>query len=189
MSARKGRGGRTPGARDAAAGRREAAAGLTPGERSLLGFFGAAWAVSVLHLAGLLPLAGAFALSLYAYYAFAAGAGWLAGNVFVLRRRRGGRQGAGLRGSAGAGRGSADGAAGGERGAGRPAAGRRDVPLLAILYFFGPPSLVYLLRALAPPEHQQAAPLAPLWAFGVYGVFFLVPIVLPPPVRSQGRRR
>lgn len=154
MSARKGRDGRTPGVRDAAAGRREAAAGLTSGERSLLGFFGAAWVVSVLHLAGLLPLAGAFALSLYAYYAFAAGAGWLAGNVFVLRRRRGGGRG-----------------------------------LLLILYFFGPPSLVYLLRALAPPEHQQAAPLAPLWAFGVYGVFFLVPIVFPPPVRSQGRRR
>jgi glycine dehydrogenase len=42
--------------------------------------------------------------------------------------------------------------------------------------------VVYLLRALTPPEHDQAAPLATLWAFGVYGVFFLVPIVIPPPM-------
>jgi hypothetical protein len=136
-------------ARRAAGGRPEAAAGLSPGERSLLGFFGAAWAVSVLHLAGVLPLAAALPLSLYGYYAFAAAAGWVAGNVFVLRRRRTGGRG-----------------------------------LLLDLYLFGPPSLVYLLRALAPPEHQQAAPLAPLWAFGVYGVFFLVPVVLPPPTRK-----
>ena len=136
--------------RRATGGRPEAAAGLRPGERSLLGFFGAAWAVSLLHLVGVLPLAAAVPLSLYGYYAFAAAAGWLAGNVFVLRRRRIGGRG-----------------------------------LLLVLYLFGPPSLVYLLRALAPPEHHQLAPLAPLWAFGVYGVFFLVPIVLPPPVRRR----
>lgn len=134
--------------RRAAAGPPAAAAGLTPGERSLLGFFGAAWAVSLLHLVGVLPLAGALPLSLYGYYAFAAAAGWVAGNVFVLRRRRAGGRG-----------------------------------LLLVLYLFGPPSLVYLLRAVAPPEHHQAAPLAPLWAFGVYGVFFLVPVVFPPPAR------
>jgi hypothetical protein len=137
-------------ARRAADGRLEAAAGLSAGERSLLGFFGAAWAVSVLHLAGVLPLAAALPLSLYGYYAFAAAAGWVAGNVFVLRRRRIGGRG-----------------------------------LLLVLYLFGPPSLVYLLRALAPPEHQQAAPLAALWAFGVYGVFFLVPLVFPPPARRR----
>ena len=134
----------------AAAGGGPAAGGLSPGERSLLGFFGAAWAVSVLHLAGVLPLAPALPLSLYGYYGFAAAAGWVAGNVFVLRRRRIGGRG-----------------------------------LLLVLYLFGPPSLVYLLRALAPPEHHQAAPLAPLWAFGVYGVFFLVPVLLPPPVRRR----
>jgi hypothetical protein len=141
-----------PGKR-AAGGRREAAAGLSPGERSLLGFFGAAWTIALLHLAGLLPLAGSLPISLYFYYAFAACAGWLAGNVFVLRRRRGG-------------------------------ASRQSRRLLTILYLFGPPSLVYLLRSLAPPAHQQAAPLAPLWAFGVYGVFFLVPLVFPPPARK-----
>ena len=125
-----------------------AAAGLTAAERSLLGFFGAAWLVSLAHVVGLLPLAGGLPLSLYGYFAAAATAGWLAGNVFVLRRRRVGE--------------------------------RR---LLVVLYLFGPPSLVYLLRALAPEELRDLAPLAPLWAFGVYGVFFLVPILFPPPVR------
>lgn len=149
MNRRGGRGRRAAASGPASAGGGPAASGLTPGERSLLGFFGAAWAVSILHLAGVLPLAGALPLSLYGYYAFAAAAGWLAGNVFVLRRRRAGGRG-----------------------------------LLLVLYLFGPPSLVYLLRALAPPEHHQAAPLAPLWAFGVYGIFFLVPVVFPPPVRK-----
>jgi hypothetical protein len=123
---------------------------LSSVERSVLGFFGAAWLVSLAHVAGVLPLAGTLPLSLYAYYAVAAILGWLAGNVFVLRRRRAG------------------------------AAPHRR--LLVVLYLFGPPSLLYLLRAVAPPGLRAAAPLAALWAFGVYGVFFLVPIVFPPPV-------
>lgn len=122
---------------------------MSRGERSLLGFFGAAWVVALLHLAGILPLAGRLPLSLYGYYAFAAVTGWLAGNVFVVRRRK--------------------------------AAG--DTWFLVVLYLFGPPSLVYLVDAVAWPALHQAAPLAPLWAFGVYGVFFLVPVLFPPPVR------
>ena len=152
MTAAGGRGG------PAAGGPGAAPAGLSRAELSLLGFFGAAWIVALLHVGGVLPLAGGLPLSLYGYYAFAAVTGWLAGNVYVLRRRR-------LAGRA---------ATGG---------GRRNRRLLGVLYFFGPPSLVYLLRALAPIDHHQAAPLAPLWAFGVYGVFFLVPIAFPPPAR------
>ena len=127
---------------------------MSRGERRLLGFFGAAWVVAILHLAGVLPVAAAVPLSLYGYYAVAASIGWLAGNVFALRRRR----------------------AGGDRW------------LLVVLYLFGPPSVLYLLWALVAPERHQAAPLAPLWAFGVYGVFFLVPIVFPPPARPHPRR-
>jgi hypothetical protein len=116
-------------------------------ERSLLGLFGAAWGLALLYLSGALPLAGAVGLSLYGYYGIAAAGGWLAGNVWVQRRR----------------------------GRPRPLARR-----LLVLYLFGPPAFLFLLRAAAPPALQAAAPLAPLWAFGVYGVFFLVPVTLPP---------
>lgn len=51
---------------------------------------------------------------------------------------------------------------------------------LLIVYLFGPPSLVYLLRALAPAEQIAAAPLVPLWGFCVYGIFFAVPVTLAP---------
>ncbi|HEX2163638.1 MAG TPA: hypothetical protein VHM02_06790 [Thermoanaerobaculia bacterium] len=122
---------------------------MSRGERRLLGFFGAAWVVAVLHFFGVVPLAGALALSLYLYYGVAACLGWLFGNVFVLRRRR----------------------------------AAAEVGPLLVLYLFGPLAAVYLLWALASPARQQAAPLAALWAFGVYGVFFLVPVLFPPPVR------
>ena len=47
-----------------------------------------------------------------------------------------------------------------------------------ISYLCGPPSLLYLLRALAPLDHQRAAPLVPVYAFMVYAIFFLVPVTL-----------
>ncbi len=49
---------------------------------------------------------------------------------------------------------------------------------LLLSYFVGPPSLLFLLRALAPFSVQQAAPLVPIYSFGVYTLFFLVPITL-----------
>lgn len=127
---------------------------MSRGERRLLGFFGAAWVVALLHLFGVVPLAGTLALSLYVYYAVAACLGWFFGNVFVLRRRR----------------------------------AAADAGRFVVLYLFGPLSAVYLVWALASPAHQQAAPLAALWAFGVYGVFFLVPVTFPPPVPPVRRR-
>ena len=51
-----------------------------------------------------------------------------------------------------------------------------DRRLLLWVYYLGPQGIVYLLRALAPLADQRAAPLVPLWAFGVYTVFFLVPV-------------
>ncbi len=45
----------------------------------------------------------------------------------------------------------------------------------------GPFSLVVLLRAMAPVAEQEAAPLVPIFAFGVFAVFFLLPALLPGP--------
>lgn len=47
-----------------------------------------------------------------------------------------------------------------------------------LLYYLGPPGMVYLLRALAPVREQLEAPLVPLYSLGVYTVFFLVPVTL-----------
>lgn len=47
-----------------------------------------------------------------------------------------------------------------------------------LLYSVGPPGMLYLLRALAPLADQVAAPLVPLFALGVYEIFFLVPVTL-----------
>ncbi len=49
-----------------------------------------------------------------------------------------------------------------------------------VIYFFGPPGVLYLLRALAPPfslDLDRAA-IIPMLSFFVYGVLFLVPVVL-----------
>ncbi len=52
----------------------------------------------------------------------------------------------------------------------------RDRLLLRWVYFVGPQGIAYLLRAMAPLQEQQAAPFAPLWALGVYSIFFFVPV-------------
>jgi len=52
------------------------------------------------------------------------------------------------------------------------------------VYFLGPPGIVYLLRAMAPMPEQEAAPLVPIYSFGVFAVLFLVPLVLRPPRRG-----
>jgi len=53
---------------------------------------------------------------------------------------------------------------------------RRHRRRLLLVYLLGPPAFVYLLRVAAPLATQTAAPLVPLYAFAVYGVFFLVPV-------------
>jgi hypothetical protein len=45
-----------------------------------------------------------------------------------------------------------------------------------LVYYLGPQGLIYLLRAMASTADQQAAPLVPLYAFGVFSIFFLVPV-------------
>ncbi len=49
---------------------------------------------------------------------------------------------------------------------------------LLLSYLLGPPSVLYILRALAPRAVQSAAPLVPIYAFVVYCLFFLVPVTL-----------
>ncbi len=49
---------------------------------------------------------------------------------------------------------------------------------LLLTYMVGPPSFLYLLRALARQSVQQAAPLVPIYSFVVYALFFLVPLTL-----------
>lgn len=47
---------------------------------------------------------------------------------------------------------------------------------LLLVYLLGPSALVYLLRALAPVVERLQAPFVPLYALGVYVIFFLVPV-------------
>jgi hypothetical protein len=46
------------------------------------------------------------------------------------------------------------------------------------IYYLGPPAILVLLRAMAPVAYQRAAPLVPLWAFGVFSILFLVPVTM-----------
>lgn len=132
---------------------------VKPFERSLLGLFSALWIVALLELFGVLPLAGGWPLSLYGLYGTAAFLGWIAGNVWVHRRKQ---------------------------------VPRETAPWLLMVYFFGPPSTVYLIRALAPEAHRAAAPLVPIYAFAVYAIFFLVPVSFAPrprrPFEGRGGR-
>jgi len=50
--------------------------------------------------------------------------------------------------------------------------------LLLALYLGGPPGLVWLYWSLVARVDRLQNPLAPLWALGVFVVFFLVPVTL-----------
>lgn len=58
---------------------------------------------------------------------------------------------------------------------GLPPAIRRRV---LILYFLGPPGILYLLRYMTPIELQRMAPFVPLYAFCVFAILFLVPVTM-----------
>ena len=66
-------------------------------------------------------------------------------------------------------------------------------PLLLIVYFLGPLGVLYLLHAMATAEARAAAPFVPLWSFGVFSIFFLVPVTFRgssgPRARVDLRRR
>lgn len=67
----------------------------------------------------------------------------------------------------------------------RRAGGRRG-PLL-LVYLIGPGGPLYWLFTLAPSEVQRTVPLAPLWAFAVFVLFFLVPVSFRRPPRRALR--
>ena len=123
-------------------------------ELGLLAFFLAIWLVAILAGLGLLPLAGTLHLDLYRLYSIAAVLGWVAGNIYVSRAQN-------LEGSSP-----------------EQAAGQRFRKRLLLSYLIQPQSCVYSLRTLAPFEAQQAAPMVPVYAFGVYSLFFMVPLTL-----------
>ncbi len=50
-----------------------------------------------------------------------------------------------------------------------------------LLTVLGPAGLLFLLRAMAPAAEQEAAPLVPFLACGIFAVFFLMPALLPGP--------
>ena len=58
-----------------------------------------------------------------------------------------------------------------------------------LIYLLGPPSVIYLLRTMAPAAEQQGAPLAGIWAFGVLTIFFMVPVSLRRAGRPSDRYR
>jgi hypothetical protein len=45
----------------------------------------------------------------------------------------------------------------------------------------GPPGLVTMVRAMAPRAAQDSAPLVPVWAFLVFAIFFVVPLLVRRP--------
>lgn len=47
-----------------------------------------------------------------------------------------------------------------------------------LVYYLGPPGVLYLIREMASEEAQRQGPLVPVYAFAVFTVFFLVPVVL-----------
>lgn len=55
-----------------------------------------------------------------------------------------------------------------------PGLGRR----LGWLYLVCPPALLFVLRGLAASQEYMSAPLVPIYAAGVYTVFFALPITL-----------
>jgi len=54
-----------------------------------------------------------------------------------------------------------------------------------LIYYLGPPAILGVLRSMAPWPDQEAAPLVPLYAFGVFSILFLVPVTMkfPRPLR------
>lgn len=57
----------------------------------------------------------------------------------------------------------------------------RERRRILLVYLAGPPGLLTLLRGLAPDPVQDAAPLVPFYAFMVFAVFLMVPLMLRRP--------
>lgn len=66
----------------------------------------------------------------------------------------------------------------------RSRSGRSRLLLLAV-YGLGPIPLLFLLRAMAPAQALELAPLVPLFASLMFLVFFVVPVSLRAPARQR----
>lgn len=53
---------------------------------------------------------------------------------------------------------------------------KRDRGRTFLGYFLGPPGLLFLTHGLTSVESQKVVPLAPVYALGVYLIFFMVPV-------------
>ncbi len=118
----------------------------------------AAWLVGILAQLGVLRWNLTFALELYPLYILAAFTGWFFGNVYVHRSRR-------------------------DRPSGDSSLDEivlriARTRLMFVLYLFGPPGWLYLLRSMARREQLEAMPLVPILTFGVYAALFAVPVLL-----------
>lgn len=111
----------------------------------MVALFFASWLGALLGQVGALPTAGTLVLGLYPYFSLAAALGWVAGNIYLHRRRH---------------------------------LPRHLWRRVLLVYLLGPPGILYLLGAMAPAAQQEAAPLLPLLAFAVFGIFYLVPLTL-----------
>jgi hypothetical protein len=64
----------------------------------------------------------------------------------------------------------------------------RDERLRSLLvYLLGPPGLLFLTHALSAYQSQVRVPLAPLYALGIYFVFFMVPVSFRHMAEPRGR--
>lgn len=99
------------------------------------------------------PLAGYLRLNLYHLYGMAASGGWLLGNLEVNRERRRLRRGF-------------------------DTLSKRTRRRLFFLNLFAPGGALFLLWSLAPDQMRWQFPMVPIYAVGVFAVFFLVPVSL-----------
>lgn len=60
---------------------------------------------------------------------------------------------------------------------------------ILVVYFVGPVGVLYLLWTLNTAELQSAAPFVPLYSFGVFTTFFLVPVSLRSSFRPRPKIR
>lgn len=119
----------------------------------MLLFFLICWIVFCVHALVGYPLAGYLRLNLYHLYGLAASGGWLLGNFEVNRERRFERKGPDP----------------------LPAVTRRR---LFFLNFLAPAGVLFLVWSLAPKPVRLDFPMAPIYAAGVFALFFLVPVSL-----------
>lgn len=122
-------------------------------ELGMLLFFLACWLLFCLHGLSGYPLAGAIRLNLFHLFGLAASGGWLLGNLEVNRERR-------L-----------------ERTAPDPLP-RSTRRRLFFLNLLAPAGVLFLIWSLAPDALRLAAPMAPIYAAGIFVLFFLVPVSL-----------